>query len=283
MLISEYKKNTRPFSMEEPFDFLIYRPLAFVVVMLTKALPLNPNHYSLMALLSAIYAGVQFSHGDIAGLWHGGIGVFLFSVFDCCDGMIARLKKNGSELGEIIDMFVDLVSNIFFYVGLYLGLTKNLIPNQYPWLVFISALSILLNATIYNFFKKQYLAYYNNRPNWKSDEAIKYHEIYDRLKGSPRNYFWCFLIRLSFGFSAAQKNEDEIIKYNGREYISKNKKLLPMWAISSGSSHLTFLSLFTIFANIDYFYFVTIAFFGLWPIFMLVLQKIVNSKVEVLA
>lgn len=281
MLIKrKYLENTRPYYSEEPFDFFVYRPLAFCVVMLTQRLPLNPNHFSLLALMSAIFAGINLYHGNEHGFVLGSVGIFLFSVFDCCDGMVARLKKNGSELGELIDMFVDLLASICFYFGLYFGLKKMPQINEHSWAVFLSALSIFANATAYSFFKKQYFAIKDGNENWKEIEAQKYHELYEKLKHQKGNWFWCFLIKLFFGFSKVQKGDKKTRKFDRDLYLAINKRILPLWGISAGSTHLTVLAICLFFNQIELFYFITIGLFSVLPLCVFMIQLKLDKKME---
>ena len=100
----EYKRNIRCFWQEEPFDYLFYRPVAFLLVKGVSFLPLTPNHFSVLALLTALFSGLCLAMGTPAGLICGGIGMLLFGVWDCCDGMMARMKGNGDYYGQFVDM-----------------------------------------------------------------------------------------------------------------------------------------------------------------------------------
>ena len=164
----EYKKNVRPFWREEPFDYVVYRPLAFLVVKGTYGLPLAPNHFSLLALLTALVSGLCLATGTPVGFFCGGIGIFLFGVWDCCDGMLARMKGNGDRYGQFVDMFVDVLSSLCFYGGLAWGLKKTGV--LYPWLALLSGIAVCFHAGIYNFYKKQFFFYEAGNPRGRRDE-----------------------------------------------------------------------------------------------------------------
>ncbi len=92
----EYKKSLKNIHAEEPLDVYLYRPMAFIIVKALYSTSLTPNQYSLLALLSGIAAGGCFLQGTYLGLQWGGFFFLLFAILDRCDGMVARLKKNGT-------------------------------------------------------------------------------------------------------------------------------------------------------------------------------------------
>ena len=63
-------------------------------------------------MISGIAAGVSFSRGDYRYFILGGVFYGLANVLDCLDGMIARVKKNGTKTGRLIDGYVDYIVNM---------------------------------------------------------------------------------------------------------------------------------------------------------------------------
>lgn len=88
--LSEYRSSLKNIHAEEILDIYLYRPIAFVIVKSLYSLPLTPNNYSFMSFASGVAAGICFYNGQfVLGAWF----FFMLSVFDCCDGMRARMKK----------------------------------------------------------------------------------------------------------------------------------------------------------------------------------------------
>ena len=68
-----------------------------------------------MAMFVGI-AGIMFGLGTYQYLVYGAILYFLCNILDCADGQIARLKKNGTKVGRIVDGFIDyIVSTAVFF------------------------------------------------------------------------------------------------------------------------------------------------------------------------
>ena len=47
------------------------------------------------------------------------------NVFDCADGQLARLKKNGTRVGRIIDGLIDYVTAVATFTGIGIALSFN--------------------------------------------------------------------------------------------------------------------------------------------------------------
>ena len=157
-MFKEFRKNVREFWQEEPFDFFFYRFFAYLIVKSTYILPLNPNHFSLLGLVTAIFTGVKLAEGTRESFILGGLGIFLFGVFDCCDGLLARMKGNGTKYGALIDMVIDVISALSFYSGVTIGLVKS--SEVFTWeLTFpmLSMFAVAAHAGIYHFYKKQFV------------------------------------------------------------------------------------------------------------------------------
>ena len=275
---AEYRQNTKSFKLEEPFDYLIYRPLAYLIVKLTYRIPLTPNHFSFAALVSAFIASYFMAQGTKIDFAIGGIFIVIFSTFDCCDGMLARMKKNGSKYGMQIDMFIDLISNIAFYVSLFIGMHQQ--QNEYPleYLSFACAICILIHASIYNFYKKQFQFYSDGNPDGRKRELNAYKRDLENLNKMPGHYFEKLLLKLFLFFSDVQKDEDKIPTYDPKKYVDVNISLLPLWGSVAGSSHLTFLALALILNEMPIYLYFALVISNIWIFLVHFIQTNVNKS-----
>ncbi len=280
--MKDYKKNTKEFSLEEPFDFIFYRPLAYLLVKLTYKLPLSPDMFSLFALCSSFTGGYFISRGTVEGFLYGGLAILIFGIFDCCDGMLSRMKKNGSTYGNLVDMFVDFLSSIAFYTGTFLGLKKSLInvETNFYYMVWPAAIFLLIHVGIYNFYKKQFLFYRDGNPDGRKREIDYYKRELEKLKKEKTQYFNQVLLLLFLTFTSQQAREDKKVEYHKEYYAVYNKKILPFWGIISGSTHLSILGLSLIFNAIDIYIYFSLIFANLWLLFTYMIQIGVNNKLK---
>src|SRR5664280_3556934 len=90
----EYKNSLKMAEAEEVIDLVLYRPLAFLVVISVYNTKIKPNHLTLTAMVMGILGGCLYSIGSHLTCIAGAIFYLLFNIFDCSDGQLARIKKN---------------------------------------------------------------------------------------------------------------------------------------------------------------------------------------------
>ena len=282
-MFKEFRKNVREFWQEEPFDFFFYRFFAYLIVRATYRLPLNPNHFSLLGLITAILTGVTLAEGTRESFILGGLGIFLFGVFDCCDGLLARMKGNGTKYGALIDMVIDVISALSFYSGVTIGLVKS--SEVFTWeLTFpvLSMFAIAAHAGIYHFYKKQFVFFINKDPKGFNNEIEQYRKEYEELKEKNGSLIDRILILFYLKLNTTRKENPNIFNYEFQSFISYNKKTVPLWGVIAGSSHLTILSYCLIMNNLDFYFYYALIFGNLWVVMMTMVQKIKLERIEVI-
>src|SRR5688500_9749939 len=121
-ILSQYKSSLKRREAEELLDIWLYRPIAFAIARVLVHTTATPNQITAASIFSALLAGIALSGGDRRGMIVGAGFYALSNVLDCCDGMIARLKGNGTALGRMVDVFADCFSGTMVYIGLGIGL-----------------------------------------------------------------------------------------------------------------------------------------------------------------
>jgi len=82
--------------IEEFFDLFFYRPLAFLLVKIVYRTNITPNQLTIVAICFGLASGCVYAWGLPGSCLYGAILFMLYNVIDCSDGMLARLKKNGT-------------------------------------------------------------------------------------------------------------------------------------------------------------------------------------------
>ena len=151
-ILSQYRASLKRPEAEELLDLWIYRPIAFVLAKLLVLTPATPNQITAAALASALAAGIALSLGTRSGFVAGAVLYALANVLDCCDGMVARLKANGTQIGRMIDVFADTISGVFVYLGLGIGLARSGVELPLPvWpLVALGGISFALQSALFD-------------------------------------------------------------------------------------------------------------------------------------
>lgn len=281
--LNEYKKSLKNLHAEEPLDVYFYRPLAFVIVKSLYSLPITPNQYSLLALLSGVASGYYFVKGDQVSLQWGAFYFFLFAVLDCCDGMVARLKKNGTELGRLIDGLVDYTVNAIVYITLAVGLKKQISTDLiHPWILIVGAgLSKALHSICYDRYLNEYLAYEKGSDGFVAHELdlIK-SKIDSAYKEGRWIRYWALKAYNGYTTLQAGKAQKEL-PFNPQEYCLKNLKALKMWSMIGPSVHITFLVLALISKMPNLLFVYAIILGNLWLVMMFIYQFKTNQELKV--
>ena len=275
----EYKRVLGKSYNEEPFDLLLYRPVAYLIVKLTYKLPLTPNHFTFLSFLTAIAVGVCLSLGTDEGFLWGGLGIVLFCVWDCCDGMLARMKRNGTPDGKYIDMFVDLVATTVFVVGTSIGLYQSGYLTT-AVLMLACGFFILAHVTTYQSHKNQFLAYQNSDPDEDTRELENLEANYSKVKESAANPITVFMLKMCLVFSQQQRNLKSIADCEVENYVRANKRIFPFWGVIAGSTHLTILTVALFLGRVEVYIGYALLFANLWTILMRLIQQGANKNLR---
>ena len=275
----EYKSVVGKAYNEEPCDLLFYRPMAYLIVKLTFRLPLTPNHFSFLSFLTALAAGVSLSLGTREGFLWGGLGIILFCVWDCCDGMLARMKQNGTPYGKYIDMFVDLVANTVFVVGTSIGLYESGFLTTAVLMLLCGGFTLVHVAT-YQSHKNQFLAYQNKDPDEESRELENLEANYVKMKESAANPITVFMLKMCLVFSQQQRNLKSVADCEVENYVRANKMIFPFWGVIAGSTHLTILTVALFLGRVEVYIVYALLFANLWTILMRMIQHGANKNVS---
>ncbi len=118
---------------EEGLDLILFRPFAFVLVKIFQPTPVTPNQITLISLILGLISGYCFWQGSTAWVLTGAIFLFWTNVFDCADGMLARVRGSSSVIGYILDGMVDYITHIVVFVSILHGLSLRTGDPGFIW------------------------------------------------------------------------------------------------------------------------------------------------------
>lgn len=117
-LREEYRGSLKSSDTEEWFDLIFYRPIGFAWAVAARSLGIHPNAITIASIFIGIGAGVAFYFDNI---WINLVGMFLLiwaNSYDSADGQLARMTKQYSRLGRILDG----VSSDIWFVAIYIAI-----------------------------------------------------------------------------------------------------------------------------------------------------------------
>ena len=117
-LKEEYRGSLKSGDTEEWFDLIFYRPIGFTWAVIARRLGIPPNAITIASIFIGIGAGVAFYYNNF---WINVVGVLLLVLadsFDSADGQLARMTKQYSRLGRILDG----VSSDLWFIAIYIAI-----------------------------------------------------------------------------------------------------------------------------------------------------------------
>lgn len=102
-LKTRYRDTLKSMDTEEPIDLAFYRPMGYAWAVLCAKLGIHPNAITIASIFLGVGAGIMFYFNNI---WYNIIGMFLLiwaNTYDSADGQLARMTKQYSRLGRILD------------------------------------------------------------------------------------------------------------------------------------------------------------------------------------
>jgi hypothetical protein len=260
----EYKSSLKKIEVEEAFDLYFYRPLAFLLVKLIYSTNITPNQLTVISMIFGVLGGVSYSFGNHKAYIAGAILYLLYNVVDCSDGQLARMKKNGTKVGRILDGIADYVVSVALYLGIGFGFANNSSNPLLMWIITVAAgFSNAFQSGLLDYYRNRYLDYVLNRVS-VLDEGVKvFEDEYERLKNVKGRYFDKTIIWIYLKYSAIQQSvanpklEQEKIKahVNAEEYAKKNRWLIILWTFLGPTTQWTFLIITSFLNRIDIYVF----------------------------
>lgn len=155
---STYKSN----DVEETLDKLFYRPLGYRAALVAKALKLTPNSVTILSIITGVIAGVCFYYRDTHMFAAGALLLILSETLDSADGQLARMTRQFSKIGRILDG----VATSVMYLSVYIFLCARMIGDGFPiWIALVaiaSGASHSIQCNIADFYRNIYLRFADN-------------------------------------------------------------------------------------------------------------------------
>ena len=286
-LFKEYKDSLKSIKAEDPLDLYFYRIISFIFVKIIYRFPVTPNQISVTAMIFGVISGYFFSTATASSYLIAAIFYTLYYLMDCSDGQLARLKKNGTRLGRIIDGISDYVTHIAVYIGLGIGLANQSGDALSSWfVVIVSLVSLMFQAALVDYYRNRYLEYQFGTTSLYGEDLLEFQREYEELKKKGGAYLTRFIyfvylkylkVQMLFISDDAEKQK----KFDPEDFLQKNKKMIRLWTYMGTSLPITLL-IIAAFFNIIFFYFYALVFvLNAYAVILLITQvKIDKSTIH---
>lgn len=135
-----YRDTLKSADTEEHIDLAFYRPIGYGWACLARRLGVTPNAITIASIFLGIGAGVAFYFDNI---WINVLGMVLLiwaNSFDSADGQLARMTKQYSRIGRILDGMAGDVWFATIYVAICLreNVTSEFFMDH-SWVIWVMA------------------------------------------------------------------------------------------------------------------------------------------------
>jgi phosphatidylglycerophosphate synthase len=208
-LVDEYRASLKPSAVEEPIDRFVHRPLAFVVAKAAASASMTPNQLTMISMALGVSTGVFLLFGTRAWTVAAALTLFASQVVDCSDGMLARMRGGGSEIGRMLDGCADSVTLFFASVGAAVQLLGRGSHHGAATLALALAMAITLytstlHTSAYDFYKNLYLR--GTVPgNREGEDVESAQRRFERVKARGATLLEEVLFRIYVGYLRSQR------------------------------------------------------------------------------
>ncbi len=138
----EYMNSLKSMDTEEFIDLAFYRPLGYLWALLCSKIGVTPNAITIASIFLGVGGGVLlYFHDDL--MWLNYVGIFLIvwaNTFDSADGQLARMTKQYSKLGRILDG----MSGDFWFIAIYAAICFRMnetdaVFMEHTWMIWVIA------------------------------------------------------------------------------------------------------------------------------------------------
>lgn len=200
-LKADYKATLKSMDTEETFDLIFYRPIGYCWAVLAKKLGVTPNAITIASIFLGIGAGACFYFNNI---WWNLLGVLLLvwaDSFDSADGQLARMTKQYSRIGRILDG----ISGDLWFAAIYLAicLRENVTSeffSAHHWVIWVVAVATAVchatQAAMADYYRQFHLLFVKGKEGSELDVAQDLWKKFHAL--SWKKNFWQKLTMLFY-------------------------------------------------------------------------------------
>ena len=129
--VAEMRSTYKSMDTEEKWDIWVVRPIGFVEACICRKLHIHPNAITIVSILFGAASGYFFFPGNTRMVLIGALLLFGANTMDSADGQLARMTKQYTMLGRVLDGFAGDVWFFSIYLFLMIRMAAMPIPFTY--------------------------------------------------------------------------------------------------------------------------------------------------------
>ncbi len=178
MINGDFKSSLKSLDTEEHIDIWFYRRIGWVEARIAARLGISPNAITIASIFIGVAAGLCFYPADLPTNIAGLLLLILANSFDSADGQLARMTRQYSQLGRILD---GMAGNFWFatiYVCICLRTNEHVaLFNAHTWAIWSLAIcagaSHVFQAAMADFYRQMHLRAVNGSSEFEGSAALR--------------------------------------------------------------------------------------------------------------
>lgn len=205
----EYKNSLKSGDTEEWFDLVFYRPIGFRWALIARRLGITPNAITIASIFIGVASGVLFYFQNIWLNLAACLLLMLADSFDSADGQLARMTKQYSRIGRILDG----VSGDIWFAAIYVAicLRENATPgffSSHTWVIWAVAVATGLchavQAAMADYYRQFHLYFLKGEEGSELDTASELRKKFHSLSWR-KDFFQKFTLMFYTNYTAGQE------------------------------------------------------------------------------
>ncbi|MDE6165783.1 MAG: CDP-alcohol phosphatidyltransferase family protein, partial [Muribaculaceae bacterium] len=200
----DFKSSLKSLDTEEHIDIYFYRRIGWAEAKLAERLGITPNAITIASIFIGVAAGICFYPTDLLTNVIGLLLLILANSFDSADGQLARMTKQYSQLGRILDG----MAGDFWFISIYvcICLRTNLTQPwfaDHTWVVWTVAVAAgachAFQAAMADYYRQMHLQVVNGKSELEDSSALR--QKYQQAKGLQK-----LIMSLYLGYTRCQES-----------------------------------------------------------------------------
>jgi len=200
----DFKSSLKSLDTEEHIDIYFYRRIGWAEAKLAERLGITPNAITIASIFIGVAAGICFYPTDILTNVVGLLLLILANSFDSADGQLARMTKQYSQLGRILDG----MAGDFWFISIYVCICLRTNASEpwfaeRPWVVWTVAVCAgichAFQAAMADYYRQMHLQAVNGKSELEDSAALR--EKYEQARGLQK-----IIMSLYLGYTKCQES-----------------------------------------------------------------------------
>ncbi len=227
----EYKNSLKSSDTEEWFDLVFYRPIGFKWALIARRLGITPNAITIASIFIGVASGVLFYFENIWLNVAACLLLMLADSFDSADGQLARMTKQYSRLGRILDG----LSGDFWFAAIYVAICLRVNAtsdffSDHTWIIWVMAVVTgichAVQAAMGDYYRQFHLYFLKGEEGSELDTASELWKKFNALSWS-KDFFQKFTLMFYANYTSGQEKRTPWMQRLRRILSEKYGRAIP--------------------------------------------------------